>query len=56
MALAIRVTSQDHDATLVQNIGSTIVKKNPVKISGDEVMSVMIGMYDQLTENCGKQH
>ena len=34
------ITSQDPNATLVQNIGRAIFKKKTIKISGNEVLSV----------------
>ena len=40
LAFTISITSQDPNATLVQNICRAIIKKKTIKISGNEVMSV----------------
>ena len=40
LAFTISITSQDPNATLVQNIGRSIVKKITIKVSGNEVVSI----------------
>ena len=40
LAFTITLASQDANRTVVQNLGSAIVKKLTIKISGNEVMSI----------------
>ena len=40
LALTIILTSTDADRTVVQNLGRVVAKKNTLKISGNEVMSI----------------
>ena len=40
LAFTISLTSSDANRTVVQNLGRAIVKKTPIKISGNEVLSV----------------
>ena len=40
LAFTISITSDDNNATLVQNIGRAIVKKITIKVSGNEVVSI----------------
>lgn len=40
LAFTIKLTSNDANRTVVQNLGRAIVKKTTIKISGNEVMSI----------------